>query len=92
MKCPYCSSRVPWPHLRGGDSPGGAFDQIWGKCPSCGEKITYAFSGKTVAALLLPAAVVCWVISGYIGETAFLVFPLLVLIPAMRLDKWYPVR
>lgn len=88
MKCPYCSTRVPWPHLRGGNSAG-LFNQAWGNCPNCGEKITYAFSGKRAVALILPAGVLCWLISNQIGESALLIFPLIVLIPSMRLEKWY---
>lgn len=42
-----------------------------------------------MAAAAIPAALVCWMASTVIGETAILLFPILILVPAMRLDKWY---
>jgi hypothetical protein len=52
-------------------------------------KITYSFSGKKVAAYSVPTAFVCWVASRYLGDAIFLVFPLLILLPAKSPQKWY---
>lgn len=89
MRCPHCRSRVLWPNAVERGLRNGLFNEVAVRCPSCAEKVTYAFSGKVVAALFIPAAAACWVASTFIGDAVFLLFPLLVIVPAMRLEKWY---
>lgn len=59
-------------------------------CPRCSGKITYAFSGKKVAILFVPSAFLCWWAAPVLGEGgALFVFLALILLPAIRLEKWF---
>lgn len=75
-----------WPHLQGG--AGEPTVKVWGTCPKCSGKITYGFSGKTAAAVAVPAALVCWWAYPLLGESVVLIFPIIILLPAMSLEKW----
>jgi len=87
MKCPHCEFQVKWPHIRDGDYQGSV--SVWGRCPSCSGKITYSFSGEKMCAYAIPMALICWLASMAIGDVSYVFFPVMVLIPAMRLEKYY---
>jgi len=86
MKCPHCKQTIGSPFLLG---PFQGIPSAFITCPKCMGKITYSFSGKKVAAYSVPTAFVCWVASRYLGDAIFLVFPLLILLPAKSPQKWY---
>ena len=87
MRCPHCQIDIG---IAFAISPfGGGMVSTFAMCPKCTGKITYMFSGKKVAMFSVPAAFVCWLASRYLGDSAFLIFPVLILLPAMSLEKWY---
>jgi hypothetical protein len=61
-----------------------------GKCPRCSGQITYSFSGKKVALLVIPAAVLYWYAAPIVGGLAALIAcALLCLLLTMKLEKWF---
>jgi len=87
MKCPYCKKDINIPFSISLFMVGVV--SAFALCPKCMGKITYTFSGKKVIFFSIPAAFICSLASLYLGESAFLIFPLLILLPAMSLEKWY---
>lgn len=87
MKCPYCKKDIGSPFFLGPFQ--GWIPSAFIICPECMGKIAYTFSGKKVAMFCVPAAFICWLASVYLGNSVFLIFPLLVLLPAKSLEKWY---
>jgi hypothetical protein len=84
MKCPHCNTEIGLPSFHGDVGT----IRAWGYCPECNGKITYHFSGKRIAWMTIPAALACWFAFPTLGDSVVLVFPLLVLLPAISLGKY----
>lgn len=57
------------------------------ECSYCAGKVMYAFSGKRVVLLVVPAGVFAWLVYPYVGAVSFSIFLAASLLPAVYLEK-----